>query len=190
MKQPSFFRPGFLHGAVIAAALALIGAVGYAGLSSLLGGKLALQLITILLGGSYVLYLLHTAQDRSGRIATFSAWLLVTASIWFAAPGLGLALLSQALLISLTRGLYHHGSVLAGLLDLGLTAFALSAAVWASNETGSVFLTIWCFFLVQALFVAIPSDFRQGKPNDNPDHFNRASRTAEAAIRRIAAEHR
>ena len=185
MKQPNFFR-----GVAIAATLSVIGAVGYAGLSSLIGGRLALQLIIVLLGGSYVLYLLHTARDRSGRVATSGAWLLVSGSVWFLLPGLGAALITQAVLISLTRGLYHHGSVLAGLLDLGLSAFALSAAVWASNESGSVFLTTWCFFLVQALFVGIPSEFRQARPNDNPDHFDRAFRTAEAAIRRIATERR
>ena len=195
MKQPEFYRAGFLRagflrGVIIAAALALTGAVGYAGLSSILGGGSALQLITVLLGGCYVLYLLHTARDRSGRIATFGAWLLVSSSVWLADPGLGLVLITQAVLISLTRALYHHSSVLAGLLDLCLSAFALSAAVWASNESGSVFLTIWCFFLVQALFVGIPSDFRQARPNDTPDHFDRASRTAEAAIRRIATERR
>ncbi len=56
----------------------------------------------------------------------------------------------------LVRSLYFYSGVLPALMDLGLSALSITAAVWAISQSGSVFLATWCFFLVQALFVAIP----------------------------------
>jgi hypothetical protein len=187
MSKPSFFK-----GVFIAAAFALVGAIIYAGLASVVGGGLSIRLVIILLGGAYIGYLLKGSEDRTGRIAVFAAWIAITAAMSFFSASLALALITQTVLISVVRTLYHHSSALAALLDLGLSSFALSAAVWASAETGSFFLTAWSFFLVQALFVVIPSEFgRVANPKDaapEQDEFGRASRTAEAAIRRIATE--
>lgn len=184
-------RPGFFRGVVVAAVLALVGAIAYSGLATLIGAGFALKLITVALGGAYVLYLLSGTEDRTGRIAVFVGWLTVTGVVGFLTAGLTMTLITQVLLISTIRALYHHGSVLAALLDLGLSAFALSALVWASAESGSLFLSVWTFFLVQALFVAIPSDFKTqkaGAQKPEADQFDRAFRTAESAIRRIATE--
>jgi hypothetical protein len=67
---------------------------------------------------------------------------------------------------------------------------SVSAAVWAITRSGSVFLATWCFFLVQALFVAIPPAVqRKSKPEqatstDN-ESFDRAKRQADAALRQL-----
>jgi hypothetical protein len=85
------------------------------------------------------------------------------------------------------------------MLDAGLSGLALAAAVWAAISTGSLFLALWCFFLVQALFVAIPN--RMSAPRNHgrraqksasavDDDFERAYRNAEAAVRRLATESR
>ena len=65
-------------------------------------------------------------------------------------------------------------------------------AVWAATETGSPFLSIWSFFLVQALFVAIPvrvgGNHREPQPEDHHDErFERAHRAAQAALRRLSS---
>ena len=183
-------KPGFFRGAVLAACLALTGAIVYAGLSTVIGSALAIRAVTAALGGAYVLYLLRRSEERSGRIAVFAGWGFVTTGIWMFADSLAMTFITQAILISLVRTLYHHRSSLAALLDLGLSAFALSAAVWASAQSGSFFLTVWCFFLVQALFVGIPSEFTNhgSKSSAVDDQFGRAFRTAETAIHRIATQ--
>ncbi len=187
MKRPSFFR-----GVVVAAVLALFGAIAFSGLSLVVGGAPALKIVTMLLGGAYIVYLLRGANDRTGRIAVFVVWGFVTSGVWFFTADVAMTLVNQAVLISIVRALYHHASVLAGVLDLVLTAFALSAAVWASTHSGSMFLTVWCFFLVQALFVGIPSEFnkslKQGREQTIEDEFSSALRAAETAIKRIATQ--
>lgn len=183
---------GLLGGVAFAALLALAGTIGYAGLTTLVGPRVALGCLVAALGGAYVLHLLGRSEDRVGRIAVFAAWLAITLGVALFVPGLAAALITQTLAISLVRTLYHHGAVLAGLADLVLSAFALSAAVWAGAETGSVFLSTWSFFLVQALHIAIPARFsrvREGGESDGAvDSFSRAARAADAAIRRIATE--
>jgi hypothetical protein len=182
-------RPGFISGVIIAAVLALSGAIAYAGLSAIMGTDTALHMVIALLGGAYIVQLLRTSPERTGRIAVFAAWLITTGAMPLIAAGLGAALITQAVAISMVRGLYHHRSVLAALADLALSAMALSAAVWASAETGSFALSAWSFFLVQALHVFIPSRLPTGaeRPSaQTEDPFDRAHRAAEAAIRRIA----
>jgi hypothetical protein len=182
----------FLREVLVAAGFALVGAIAYAGLSALVGAHLAVRLVAVGIGGAYVLYLLQGAAVRTGRIAVFAGWLVATAGLSVFAPSLAVILISQVLLISIVRMLYHHTSALAALLDLGLSAFALAALVWASAKTGSFFLATWSFFLVQALFASIPSEFGANRSRDiqspESDQFDRAFRAADAAIRRIAIE--
>ena len=96
-------------------------------------------------------------------------------------------------LIWLVRSLYFYASVVSALTDLGLSGLALAAAVWAVTHTGSLFLAIWCFFLVQALFVAIPHALSgKAAPGiqpaaDRDDRFERAHRAAEAAVRKLSS---
>jgi hypothetical protein len=183
---------GFFKGVAVAVVLALLGAIGYAGLATFLSGGLALRLVVVALSGAYLIYLLRAAQDRTGRIATFTGWLVITLGMALYSDGLAIALITQTVLISVVRTFYYHRSALAGLLDLGLSGFALSAALWAGSETGSLFLTAWSYFLVQALFPVIPTwsaRYAAGKATEvSEDEFGRAYRTAENAIRRIATE--
>ena len=75
-------------------------------------------------------------------------------------------------------------------MDLGLNALSISASVWAITRSGSVFLATWCFFLVQALFVAIPPNVK-GRAESVPDTvaqretFERARRQADQALRQL-----
>jgi hypothetical protein len=91
--------------------------------------------------------------------------------------------------IWLVRSLYFHSGVIPALMDLGLCALGICAAVWAVDRSGSVFLATWCFFLVQASFVAIPSTVRtrhagQDGTADAGD-FERARRQADEALRQL-----
>ena len=48
-------------------------------------------------------------------------------------------------------------------VELGLMGLSTFVALWVWLSTGSLFLSLWCFFLMQALFVFIP-----GRPLAHP----------------------
>ena len=108
------------------------------------------------------------------------------------APPLTLYLLIHVGAIWLVRSLYFYSGVVPALMDLGISALSVSAMAWAISRSGSVFLATWCFFLVQALFVAIPKRIgrRPGTGQDGHDseaRFQHAYRAAEAAVRRLSS---
>jgi len=93
----------------------------------------------------------------------------------------------------LLRSLYFYSSALSALLDLGLTLAAVATAYWAIAYTGSVFLCVWCFFLVQALFVVIPPAVTGARgpvfsTDSDAEKFERARLRAEKALRQLFAQ--
>lgn len=185
MKQPTFFE-----GVALALAASLAGSALYTALTTVLPSGWVLRGLIAGLGLVYVLYLLTRSRERVGRVTALTAWALAAGAAWFIEPPLGPYVLVHLGLIWLVRSLYFYSSVIPALADLGLNALGLAAAVWAATQSGSVFLSIWCFFLVQALFVAIPTQLRgktgNRKPDDGgQDRFERAHRAAETALRRL-----
>lgn len=181
--------PTFLGGAAIAFVFAATGAAMFAALTPWLASHLAIRGIAIALGGAYTLYLLSRSEERTGRIATVAAWCVATTLSIVFVSALPLLLICQVAVIWLIRSLYFHGSIVTALADLGIGALALACAIWAAKSSGSMFLSVWCFFLVQALFVALPTDIAAKAQRDDGDDqpFKRAERSAAAAMRRIAA---
>ncbi len=189
MKQPTFFE-----GVAVALGASLIGSVLYTALTLVFAGGGVLRLLVAGIGFGYVAYLLSRSRERVGRITVLVAWALVAVATWLLEPALPLYLLVHVSFIGLIRSLYFHSSLLSALGDLGLTGLGLAAAIWAASHSGSLFLSIWCFFLVQALFVAIPSRLsREGRADrterDSEDRFERAHRVAEAAVRKLSSVH-
>jgi hypothetical protein len=91
----------------------------------------------------------------------------------------------------LIRSLYFYSSLISALADFALVLFGMAASVWAVIQTGSLFIGVWCFFLVQALFVVIPDAWKQTrKPgtlaNSEEDRFQNAYRTAQAALTKLS----
>lgn len=180
-------RPGFIEGALAAGLLALGGAVAVTVLSPWLGGAQALRLALTCVAAAYLAYLLSRSRERTGRIVVPCLWLAATAIGW-ATLGLTAFVLLQTAMLWLVRALYHHGGALAALLDLALCAFALAAGAWAVG-TGSWLLTLWCFFLVQALFTWIPDPRAAADAADTgiDDHgFEEARELARSALERLA----
>ena len=183
-------RPGFLHGVVIAAVLGFFGSALVATLTPFVGFGGAARLIIPALGLAYGLYLLSRSKARVGRVTALSLWFVLAAATWWVAPPLPLYMLIHVTAVWLLRSLYFHSGVVPALLDLGLSALSVSASVWAITRTGSVFLAIWTFFLVQALFVMIPPSLlgktrpeREIEPCD--ESFRQARRRADAALRQL-----
>ena len=191
MKSPTFFR-----GVVIAFVLSFFGAALFAAMTTVMSSGFALRTVVALVTLAYVAYLLSRSGARVGRITALAISMLAVAIAWGVELPLGLYLIVHVTLIWLVRSLYFYSGVVPALIDLGLNALALAAAVWATLQAGSVFLAIWCFLLVQALHVAIPASMsrdqrgREGVASAASDaRFQRARRTAEAAITRLTHEH-
>ncbi len=188
MNSTSKSPTTLLSGVVVALVFAAVGAAAFAALTPVMGSDLAIRTIATVLGGAYVLYLLTRSQERSGRVVTVAAWLTgaVLASLFVVS--LPMLLVCHVAMIWLVRALYFHGSFVTALLDLGVAALALAAAIWAARSSGSMFLIVWCFFLVQALFVVLPSNLaapaHASRADDEP--FKRAYRSADAALHRLA----
>ena len=186
MRTPSFF-----NGVLLAFALSFFAAVAFAALTLVWMPGLVIRLVIAGLGLAYILYLFRHSGERVGRVTTVVLWTLGTLAAWVFSPSVAIYLLIHAGMVWLIRALYFASGVVPALLDLGLSGLALAAAVWAAGQTGSVFLAVWCFFLVQALFVAIPRCLRNDVPRSDAvcadDPFERAHRNAEAALRRLTA---
>jgi hypothetical protein len=187
MKLPTFFE-----GVAVAAVTSLTGSILFTVLASVFSGSILMRLIVAILGLAYILYLLSRSRERIGRTTVMAVWILVTAVTWFMTPSLLMYTLVHVGLIWLVRSLYFYSSALSSLGDLGLNVLSLAAAVWAAIHSGSVFLSIWCFFLMQALFVYIPACQRtksdEGLVNqNNDDRFQRAYHGAESALHKLTS---
>jgi hypothetical protein len=112
---------------------------------------------------------------------------------WWFAPPLSLYLLIHVGAIWLVRSLYFYSGVVPALMDLGLSGLSVSATVWALTRSGSIFIATWCFFLVQALFVAIPPAVKSKRTASLSDSvgntkFEQAKRRADAAVRQLISQ--
>jgi hypothetical protein len=119
-------------------------------------------------------------------------WLVAALGIWLLGLSLPLYLLAHLGLLWLVRSLYFHAGLIAAFADLALVLFGLAAAVWAWLMTDSLTVSLWCFFLVQALFALIPARIT-GKRFGNTaatvkaDPFQHAYRTAETAVAKLSS---
>ena len=182
--------PGFSHGVVIAAVFGFFASVFVATLTPYLGFGSVFRLIIPALGLAYLLYLMNRSKHRVGRVTTLLLWTVLAVTTWWSTPPLTFYLLIHVVAIWLVRSLYFYSGVLPALMDLGLNALSVSASVWAFSRSGSVFLAVWTFFLVQALFVAIPPRVRRKtKPacdrDTESETFRHARRQADAALRQL-----
>jgi len=185
MKRPSFF-----HGVLVAAVLGFFASAIVATLTPFVGLGAVLRLVIPALAFTYLLYLFSRSKERLGRVTTLFLWSALAAITWWVAPPLPLYLLIHVGTIWFVRSLYFYSGVVPALLDLGLNALSISAAVWAIVQSGSVFLATWFFFLVQALFVVIPAAVKPkttATPNVVADRekFERAKRNADNALRQL-----
>jgi hypothetical protein len=183
-------RPGFLEGVTIALAASIGGSVIFSALTTVFNADFVLRLLIAVIGLLYVLYLLRRSGEKVGRITTITLWLTSALAVWLMGLSLPLYLMFHLGFVWLIRSLYFYSSLISALADFALVMFGMAAAVWAVLQTGSLFISVWCFFLVQALFVVIPGTWNQtSKPgtvvNSEEDRFQNAYRTAQAALTKL-----
>ena len=185
MSRPSFWRE-----VGVALALSIAGAVAYHAIAVFIGSALALRLVVAGLGIVYAVALLRGTRARVGRLLAIAAWLALDVAFFVFDPPLLLWLLAQAFAIWLLRCWCCYASFIAALVDGALGLFAVAAAMVAATHSHSVFLALWSFFLVQALFALIPDTLQPrlaAAHTDEEDRFDQAQRSAEAALRRLTA---
>jgi len=178
------------HGLGTAFVLSICGAAALAALAPFVGTGTALRAVIALLGLAYALYLLGRSGERSGRILTIALWIVCACLTWFASLPLVAYVLVHAGLVWLVRSLYYYSGPLPALADFGVTALGVAFAAWSAQRSDSVWLALWCFFLVQAFHVLIPAATgpHEGDSALEPgDAFARAHRAAESALRRLSS---
>jgi hypothetical protein len=179
---------GFPGGVIVALILACCGSVLFAALTPVFNSVWVLKCLISALTLAYLLYLLKCSAVRVGRVATFAltAAFMLGAMYW--QPSLLLYALLHVGLIWLIRCCYFHNSLTAALADLGFCGLGFAAAVWAAERSGTLFLSLWCFFLVQALVMPVLAG-RFGVTNsatDENEPFRRAYHSAQSALRRLS----
>jgi hypothetical protein len=183
-------RPTFVHGVIVAAVLGFFASAIVATLTPFVGIGTVVRLVIPALALAYLLYLFSRSTERLGRVTALSAWTVLAVLTWWIAPPLPLYLLTHVVAIWLLRSLYFYSGVVPALMDLGISTLSISATVWAITRSGSVFLATWCFFLVQALFVAIPPALAKKRTEQRStpaesEQFEVARRQADQALRQL-----
>jgi hypothetical protein len=183
-------RDGFWRQAGIALLLSATGAVLHLASSPLLGPAIALRAVIVGLAAAYLGWLLHDSRARTGVLVSLVAWLFVSAGLCVLDPAIAAWLLVQSLMIWLLRSLHRHDTLMAAVADAVLGALAVAAALATAGTTHNLFLTLWSYFLVQAMFVFLPSSrmplAAAASAIAPDDAFSQSCRTAEDALRRLS----
>ena len=187
MKSSTLFE-----GIFVALISSFVGSVFYFSLSSVFSDSFLIRLLISGLSFGYILYLLSRTNERIGRISVMAIWSVSVITLWFIWPTITVFVLMHLIAIWLVRSLYFYSSLFSSLADLALNGFSVVVALWAASHTGSLFLTIWCFFLTQALFVLLPTSIKKSTPPTpfkNEDEFQHALRAAETAVHKLSTNH-
>lgn len=185
-------RPGFWREVGVALALSIAGGLAWSALSWFLSPAAAIRWVIAALGIVYAVLQLRALDTHIGRMLAIGSWLILDIALFAFNPPLSGWVLAQAAAIWMLRCWACHGSFFMAIADAVLGLFAAAAGVVVIHATHSVFLALWSFFLIQALFVFIPDSLRSAPrtaTHDNDDRFARAQRSAEAALQRLANRH-
>lgn len=186
-------RPGFFEGVVLSVFISITGSILFHGLESLLSVNLILQPVIAVTFFIYLLYLLIRSKQRTGRITVIALWFLASLLMLSLNTPIMIFLLVQGCMLWLIRSVYFYTSVLSSAADLLLTTTGILAAVWTARYTDSLIFSLWSFYLIQALFVTIPVNWRKPALNRKTslpadDSFEHAYHSAEKAVRLLSSE--
>jgi len=197
-------RPSFLQGAALGLVISIAGALLFVVFSTLFSHDAVIRWIIAASGLVYIVHIIHLNRVPVGSLTALIVWTATSALLLWLPTSLVFYLATHVSLIWLIRSLFYYSSILSAFADFGLSLLGICSAIWAALTTGNIFLSIWCYFLVQALTCAIPLHFplhyplhyplHFGKlPNDSTkvqgDRFQNAHHLAETALRRISSIH-
>lgn len=182
----------FSHGVIIALVISIsIAAVFSLFHNSYLDGEV-FRFLIITVAFPYLVYLLLSSKQRLGRISVILIWLIISVATFVFISSLMIFILSQLFMLWMIRSLYFYNNILSTIADLFLMVMSFIVAIWVWSFTGSLFVTFWCFFLMQALFVFIPIMILNKKNiehdiDDGPlvEPFDTAYHSAEQAVAKL-----
>jgi len=190
MKTATFFE-----GVLFALIVGFISSVLLFTLSSFFPGNLLIRGLISGISVAYIVYLLTRSNERVGRVIVMTVLLISITTMWFAWPPITLFILGHITIIWLVRSLYFYSSLVSSFADLALNGSSLLIAFAVAGYTDSMFLTLWCFFLIQALFVWIPksmtkplssSNSSPSTPLNHEQDFQQSFRAAQAAVQQLS----
>lgn len=178
----------FWPAVALALAISVLGWVLHSVIGGFLGIGVSLRVVVLVAAMLQLLALLATHPQRSGRVVAAGAWLALSGLLVLVDPALPVWLVAQTGFIWLLRSLQRYDSLLPAAADALLSGFALSAAIATAMHTRSLFLSLWCYFLVQALAAFLPRRLPTAAPPAaaGVNDFEASFRTAEAALRRLS----
>jgi hypothetical protein len=183
MRTHSFWRQ-----LLLALALSVLGVILHTTLSMFLGVSVSIRLSLLTLTLAYLLFLIQGSPVRSGRLMATLAYFGLCGLLIVLNPPLWLWLLLLTGFIWLLRSLQSYDSLIPAAIDALLCALALAAAIATARHSGSLFLSLWSYFLFQALLTLLPVTRNTGSvaaPSNDVD-FDTSHRNAEAALRRLS----
>ena len=183
-------RHSFPNGVCFAAVLALLASIATTVLTPILSAVVLYKLLVPTLSLAYIVYFLSRNPEKVGRVTALALWMAAATGAWIMETPLSLYIALHVGAVWLIRSIYAYSSIFSALMDLGLNVTAVASMYWAAMHSGSIFLAIWCFFLVQALFVTIPPSVarqasREAGEDQDIEQFERARRRADAALRQL-----
>ena len=196
-------RPGFIEGVLLSIVISIAVTAIFTVMSAFFPTRWLLNILIAAVSFSYVLYLLFRSAERTGMLTVITIWGSISVLIWIFSPSIMVTLFIHVGLIWLVRALYFYTSLMVALIDLGLILFAMASAIWTLTYTNSLFFSIWCFFLLQSLFVFLPADlhkenitgrtkrgglFENINGANNTDRFEQAHQGAQSALRQMSAQ--
>ena len=187
--------PDFKEGLLVTFGLSFFGSLFFYGISYFIASANQIYLTASLLSLFYILYLIIRSKEKTGRITALTIWIVITFSSWFTAVPFSLFIIVQLAIVWMLRSLYFYSSIFSSIADLFLTSISISVALWAGFHSGTLFLALWSLFLMQSLFVFIPTSLnKKTKPiiesvfyNENSSSdFDRAHNSAKQALGKLA----
>ena len=178
----------FIEGVGVALISSILVASIFSLMSSMYFGDNVLRALISGVSFFYILYLFLRSEERVGQVTTLSIWSALTVFSFIFLSPLIMFIGFQLVLVWLIRSLYFYNSVISALIDLVLISFSLVFSIWAWSSTGSLFLTFWCFFLTQALFIFIPKNYTTKQSlecMEDEDNFECAYFSAESAVSKL-----
>ncbi len=182
-------KPGFFEGIAVALIAAVIAEVSFTVLPWLMSRWAAYFLTISLLSLGYLTYWSYRSPRKTGRPTLLVLWALSSLGAALLEVSPPFYLLLQLGFVWLIRSLYLRNGIFGALADLVWLALAVGSAAWAYSRSGSVFLCVWSFFLVEALVLLRPNKSLCSAEGDrmqgaNP-RFEQAHRNAMKALQQL-----
>lgn len=185
-------RRSFFQQVVFAFLISVFAALVAFALDPIFGRHTVLRLLVAVSSLAYLGFIVSDRGTGAGRPTAFLLWLAGAAIAWWMPLGLTGYLAAHAGLIWVLRSPFSYRGSMPWLFDLGLSALAVAAGLWALVQTGDIGWMLWTFFLVQGLTCAIPTSWpTRERDSDAPPpgaDFDRAFRHAELAVQRLLAD--